>query len=159
MGQIGLTNVPCTRANRDAHKAVPSLRSCVCDGCVCYSLTVLPPHCEDTMDRRWGRWGGGSPLLSSTFRCSEGGRGRAAWAETVADCVVGGVGSPTTCGESAWISWHAPFLPRTRHHVLFHLSPPPPLRGRRDEQSVRDDRNKQQTDRPTDRRAEERFSH
>lgn len=44
------------------------------------------------------------------------------------------------------VLWHVPSLPRTHRHLLFHLSPPPSLRGRRQDQSVSDDRNKQ-TDR------------
>lgn len=84
------------------------------------------------MDRRWVRQGGGPALLGSSFRCSQGGRGRTAWAAGAGaadDCVVGGVMSLRTCGESAWISWHASHHPPPHTHLLFHLSPPHPSEG------------------------------
>lgn len=48
----------------------------------------------------------------------------------------------------------APSLPRTQPRLLFHLSAPPSLRGGRADGSVRDDQNKQQTDRWSDKRVE-----
>lgn len=139
MGQIGLTKVTCTRANRDTQsRPFPEE---LCDGCAGCSLAVLPPHCEDTMDRRQGRRGGGRPLLSSSFRCSQGGRGRSVGGE-------GGAHAENPPGSHGM----PPSSPaHTQRHLLFHLSAPPSLRGPED-QSVRDDRNKQQTDRRADTR-------
>lgn len=104
-----------------------------------YSLRIVRTQWTGGRD---GEAEAGPPLLSSSFRCSQGGRGRSAGGE-------GGVASPRTCGESAWISRHAPpSSPRT-HPAPSPLSPVSTAVPQRTRRPVSEGRQEQAADRQT----------